>query len=293
MKEERKKQHNNIKFTEEEEKLLKKYLDEYNDTYPKILILNPFEFFQNIIKGLELTMKDKINGFSSSSKSKIEDYLIEEIYPSDYKFALFIKKNIKNRSKEEISSHYFKGEILSHCEYDKCNDYYVHSCGEKFQYFRHKISNNSNLFNSKNLIEDNNNSPEKKNNLYDICLFCDKCEMIYKSNFIKFKCNLTDEEFYSRIVDNNNSNSQPLATWKHYHCNAVINDKMKCQKCNNKLYYITSKKVICKECNKEFNPLDIKYKCIVCKENFSSSSVNLILLYCFFFSSFILIYFLN
>ena len=122
MKEERKKQHNNIKFTEEEEKLLKKYLDEYNDTYPKILILNPFEFFQNIIKGLELTMKDKINGFSSSSKSKIEDYLIEEIYPSDYKFALFIKKNIKNRSQEEIESHYFKGEILSHCEYDKYND---------------------------------------------------------------------------------------------------------------------------------------------------------------------------
>ena len=39
MKEENKKQHN-ITFTEEEEKLLKKYLEEYNDTYPKILLIN-------------------------------------------------------------------------------------------------------------------------------------------------------------------------------------------------------------------------------------------------------------
>ena len=279
MKEDNKKQ-KNIIFNEEEEKLLKKYLEEYNDTYPKILLLNPFEFFQNIIKGLELTLKDKINGFSSNSKSKIEDYLIEKIYPSDYKFALFIKKNIKNRTKEEISSHYFKGEILAHCEDDKCSNYYIHTCGEKFQFFKYKISN-ENKFISKYLFDNNSfntnsNNPDKKHAQYDIFLFCEKCEMIYKSNFIKFKCNLTGEDFYSKIIDkennDNESNLNQLATWKHYHCNAVINDKMKCQTCNNKLYFLSSKKVLCKSCNKELNPLDIKYKCIVCKENFSSEA---------------------
>ena len=279
MKEDNKKQ-KNIIFNEEEEKLLKKYLEEYNDTYPKILLLNPFEFFQNIIKGLELTLKDKINGFSSNSKSKIEDYLIEKIYPSDYKFALFIKKNIKNRTKEEISSHYFKGEILAHCEDDKCSNYYIHTCGEKFQFFKYKISN-ENKFISKYLFDNNSfntnsNNPDKKHAQYDIFLFCEKCEMIYKSNFIKLKCNLTGEDFYSKIIDNENndnkSNLNQLATWKHYHCNAVINDKMKCQTCNNKLYFLSSKKVLCKSCNKELNPLDIKYKCIVCKENFSSEA---------------------
>ena len=279
MKEDNKKQ-KNIIFNEEEEKLLKKYLEEYNDTYPKILLLNPFEFFQNIIKGLELTLKDKINGFSSNSKSKIEDYLIEKIYPSDYKFALFIKKNIKNRTKEEISSHYFKGEILAHCEDDKCSNYYIHTCGEKFQFFKYKISN-ENKFISKYLFDNNSfntnsNNPDKKHAQYDIFLFCEKCEMIYKSNFIKLKCNLTGEDFYSKIIDNENndnkSNLNQLATWKHYHCNAVINDKMKCQTCNNKLYFLSSKKVLCKSFNKELNPLDIKYKCIVCKENFSSEA---------------------
>ena len=268
MKEDKKKKKTNT-FNEEEEKLLKKYLDEYNDTYPKILLLNPFEFFQNIIKGVELTLKEKFNGFSPNSKSKIEEYIIEKIYPSDYKFALFIKKNIKNRTKEELSSHYFEGEILCHCEEDKCNGYYVHSCGERFQYFKYKVSN-SNITNFDN---NNKNSPDKAKGQYDICLFCDKCEMIYKSNLIKFKCHLTEEEFYSKIINNNNENkSFPFATWKEYHCNAVINDKMKCQICNDKLYFISSKKVLCRKCNKEFNPLDIKYKCLVCKNTFSSEA---------------------
>ena len=273
---ERNKKQENIIFTEEEEKILKKYIEEYNDTYPKILLLNPFEFFQNIIKGLELSLKEKINGFSSTAKSKIEDYLIEKIYPTDFKFALFVKKNISNRSKEEISSHYFKGEILSHCDEDKCNGYYVHSCGEKFQYFRYKKTKNIFDINSTN-----NNSPDKKQSQYDICLYCEKCEMIYKSNFIKFKCSLTGEDFYSKIINNNDNNDnddsnsnypQSLATWKNYHCNAVINDKMKCQTCNSKLYFISPTKVLCKTCNKELNPLDIKYKCIVCKKNFSSQA---------------------
>ena len=129
---------------------------------------------------------------------------------------------------------------------------------------------NSNITNFDN---NNKNSPDKAKGQYDICLFCDKCEMIYKSNLIKFKCHLTEEEFYSKIINNNNENkSFPFATWKEYHCNAVINDKMKCQICNDKLYFISSKKVLCRKCNKEFNPLDIKYKCLVCKNTFSSEA---------------------
>ena len=49
MKMESKKQ-KDIILTEEEENLFTKYLEEYNDTYPKILLLNPLEFFQNITK---------------------------------------------------------------------------------------------------------------------------------------------------------------------------------------------------------------------------------------------------
>ena len=279
MKEENKKQ-KDIIFTEEEENLLTKYLEEYNDTYPKILILNPLEFFQNILKGLELTMKEKINGFSQESKTKIEEYIIEKIYPSDFKFASFVRKNIKNRNSSEISSHYFKNEILNHCENDKCNGFYIHTCGEKFQYFRFRTSNNLNnsIIYKNNGQEKNymNISNDKKiyGNNYDIVLFCEKCEMIYKSNLIKFKCFSTGEDFYSKILDinNNDISTLPFATWKKYHCNAVMNDKMKCNQCNNDLYFISNDKVLCKSCNKEYNPLDIKYKCLICKNTFSSEA---------------------
>ena len=266
------KKQKDIILTEEEENLFTKYLEEYNDTYPKILLLNPLEFFQNITKGLEFSLKEKINGFSQESKTKIEEYLIEKIYPSDYKFASLIRKNIKNRNSSEISSHYFKGEILNHCDDDKLNGYYIHSCGERFQYFRYKTSNNlNNSMVYKNI--DNKNCGTN----YDIFLFCEKCEMIYKSSLIKFKCHLTGEDFYSKLLeldknDNNDPNSLPPATWKKYHCNAVMNDKMKCEKCENDLYFISNTKVFCKSCNKEYNPLEIKYKCLICRKIFSSEA---------------------
>ena len=272
---EKNKNQKDLSMTEEEENLLTKYLDEYNDIYPKILLLNPLEFFQNILKGLEISLKENINGFSQESKTKIEEYIIQKIYPSDYKFASFVRKNIKNRNSSEIASHYFNGEILNHCLEDKFNGYYIHSCGEKFQYFRFKSPNNlSNSIVYKNNLSSNFNNEDKNCcSIHDICLFCEKCEMIYKSNFIKFKCNLTGEDFYSKILDSeNDKNKMNLATWKKYHCNAVINDKMKCENCNNDLYFINSNKVFCKTCSKEFNPIEIRNKCLICKNFFSSEA---------------------
>ena len=77
MKEEIKKPKDLI-LTDEEENLFSKYIEEYNDTYPKILLLNPLEFFQNILKGLEISLKENINGFSQESKTKIEEYIIQK-----------------------------------------------------------------------------------------------------------------------------------------------------------------------------------------------------------------------
>ena len=90
---------NNIIFNKEEEKLFKKYIEEYNELYEKILILCPNDFIQSLVKRVEITLKDKINGFSKNTKSKIEEFIIEKIYCHDYKYALFVKKNIYKRKK--------------------------------------------------------------------------------------------------------------------------------------------------------------------------------------------------
>ena len=253
---------NNISFTSLEEKLLKKYLEEYNELYQKILIMTPNDFIQSMVKRVEITMKEKFNGFSNDTKTKIKDFIIEKIYCHDYKYALFAKKSILKRKQDQIISHYFNNEIIPHCEKDKKDGYYIHICGEKFQIFKYKPINYLSLVNKSNKDIYNNES--------EYLLYCIECDMIYKSDLIKFKCNSKNESFYSRLLYKKNSiNNNQLATWKKYHCNIIINDSMKCQKCNENLYFLHDKDYLfCKKCNIEFDPKNLIWKCIKCKSDF-------------------------
>ena len=249
---------NIIPFVGAAEKLFKKYIEEYDDLYQKIFLLTPYDFMQNIIKRVEISMKGKFNDFPQTTKSQIEEFITEKIYSLDYKFAQMVKRNILHRSTEELQLHIFNYDIIPHCEKCKKDGYYIHTCGEKFQSYRYKPLNN-----------DVNNDPTKK----DFLLYCIKCDMIYKSTLIKFKCFFTNEDFYSKLIDNTflSNNTLPLATWKKYHCNLIINDAMKCQICNDSLYYIeTTNQLFCKKCNLNFDPTVTLWKCINCKNDFIS-----------------------
>ena len=232
----------------EEKKLFKKYLEEYNDLFHKILLLSSSEFINKLISLVEYTLRLKNNNYSKKSKEKIEKIIIEKYYKIDYEIAkkIQLKKN-------EINKEYFQGEILPHCDKDKLNNYYIHSCGEKF---------------IKNEID-------KK-----IFLFCAKCDMIYKENLIKFKCAENNIEFYSKLIRNdinkNNEDDLPYATWAKYHCNAVINDLMKCQKCSNNLFLLKKilknsekKYLYCKKCKKAWYPSFLQWECLICKKLFT------------------------
>ena len=231
----------------EEKKLFKKYIEEYNDLYQKILILTPTEFITKLNSLVEYSLRSKNNTYSKKTKEKIEEIITEKYYKIDYKIAQKIKSKIKNDQNKEI----FEGSILLHCDKDKKNDYYIHSCGEKF--FK--------------------NESDKK-----IYLFCEKCDMIYKENLIKFKCAENNIEFYSKLI-NENKNSEddlPYATWAKYHCNAVINDLMKCQKCSNNLFLLKKilknsekKYLYCKKCKKAWYPSFLQWECLICKKLFT------------------------
>ena len=257
-------------FTDEEKQLLNKYIEEYNDLYQKILILSELDFMDNIKKKILLTIKSKIKNFSQKSMKKIEDYIKQKIYFPDYRLATIIKNNILNRTKREIALHYFRGEIIPHCEEDKKGDYYIHVCGERFQFFRYKLNNNLN--------KDLNNNPGI---LYDYILYCMKCNLIYKSSLIKFKCFKTNIEFYSKIlIDSNDDKSKSYknihkcyATWKKYHCNAIINDTMKCHKCEGTYIFLQEGNLLyCPTCKIKKNPLDITWKCLICQKEFQSEA---------------------
>ena len=236
----------------EEKKLFKKYIEEYNDLYQKILILSPSIFIAKLNQFVEYSLRSKNNKYSRKTKEKIENIITEKIYKKDYKLAQKIKLNILNDKNKE----YFKGEILPHCDNDKKNGYYIHSCDEKFLFF--EIDN-----------------LQEKNKF----LFCAKCNMIYKDNLIKFKCNENKTDFYSKLILNDNKNNEedlPYATWAKYHCNAVINDFMKCQKCSSNLF-LTKKKLknsekkylYCKKCKKAWYPSLLHWECLICKKLFT------------------------
>ena len=251
---------NNILFTSEEEKLLKKYLEEYNELYQKILHMSSNDFFQILVKRVEINLKEKFNGFSQNSKTLVENFINEKVYKYDYKFALFVKKNILQRNSSEKESFLFKEEIIPHCENDKNDGYYIHTCGKRFQIFKYKPNSYLSIFFK------NKNIKEK-----DYLIYCEECDMIYKSDLIKFKCNSTKEDFYSKLIDTNSKNNFQLATWKKYHCNLIINDAMKCQKCHENLYFLTDKNLLfCKKCNLNFDPKKLVWKCIKCKADFIS-----------------------
>ena len=263
-----------ISFTDEEKKLLKKYLEEYNDMYQKILILSQKEFIEKLIKHIELSLRSKKNKYSEKSRKKVLEFLIEKIYQSDYKYAEIIQKSITKRNRYELSKNYFKGEIIPHCDKDKKNGFYVHSCGEKFQIFKYKISYDYYIMHFKN----ENKTKDINTNHYENILFCKKCNNIYKSSLIKFKCNETGIEFYSKISISNDENDDdlPFATWSKYHCNVVINDLMKCHKCSNNLYLLKRKVnhidknfIFCKKCKKIWSHTQLRWECLICKNKFS------------------------
>jgi Zn finger protein HypA/HybF involved in hydrogenase expression len=67
------------------------------------------------------------------------------------------------------------------------------------------------------------------------------------------------------------SNKQ-LVTWEKYHCNAVINDCIKCLKCKGKLYLnLKQNKLICEECSFKASPDEMDYLCLVCKKGFKAN----------------------
>ena len=238
-------------LTQDEQKLFNIYLNEYNDIFQTILLLPPCEFMHNVSKRVELTIRKKFNDISSLTREKVEEFLTEQVYSREYKYASMALKSVEKRLKSNIPPKIFNDKILEHCKNDKKNGHYIHSCGEPFYVFKYHPLN-------------------AEENKLEMLLVCIKCEMIYKSNLIKFHCNSSDIDFYSKILNNNNKEKElPFATWKKYHCNAVINDTMKCPKCTENLYYDKEENnLICEKCDKIFSPNKISWNCLICKKDF-------------------------
>ena len=239
-------------------------------------------YFENIT---EILIEEK-NKFINKIESKILEILKYQFKEneSQHQKELLIYQKIK----ELITERYESDFLLLNSEYKKYKKYpykvtylkkYRKHCINSEQYPTHKCSSNKlgkfievfqNNNHLKNVLNLTNN---KENNSYIICSECKTC---YLNSFIKIYCPSCRCDYYSsKLNEDENENILP-ATWKEYHCQPIIvNEMMKCIKCEHILYInLFSKKLVClnKKCNFNSSPNSIIWKCKICKKDFRSSA---------------------
>ncbi len=226
-----------IQLTKEEEQILKLAIEEYNELFPRILEITQEKFIPTLEKYLNITLIPKKQIFQTYSLSKILKIIKEKYYVPEYEKINKIIHSIKNI---KLCETFTNRNFIPHCN-KNCQP--IHSCGNKMY------------------ILDNFN--------YLLCL---KCQKIYHNNLVLFYCSYCKCDYYTSINLNLNKNKKEnfkIATWEKYHCNAIVDDIMKCLKCKNFLYInIKNKKLTCLNCNFEFGK-NINWRCIICNKEFS------------------------
>ena len=226
-------------LNKEEETLLNMLIDEYNDLFPKILSLPKNKFLSELKRYFQITLVPRNVFLPRETLDKLLKIIENQLYNKEYDQIDSLIKSINNVD----SCIYFEGtNYIPHCNKTSKP---IHKCNSK-------------------LIDLNNCQ-------YFLCL---KCKLIYHNSCVLFHCDNCDQDYYSSI-ENNKENEDQLkpATWVKYHCNAVINDYMKCPNCKNVLYLdMKSKNLKCLNCKSEFGQFNIKWTCVICKSEFQSEA---------------------
>ena len=231
------------KLTENEYALLKIAESEYNDLFPEILNFNKANFFSSLQKYIFINLSHKNIIFPNGTLDKILKIIEMSYYINDYTRILNLI-NYVNKANTYLT---FNGHnFLAHCSKTRKA---LHICGDKF------------------LILDNGRF-----------LLCKTCNLIYHHSHVLLLCDFCNKKYYTDIKEITSTqkycleNNLKPATWAKYHCNAIMNDTMKCEKCLNILYLNKKNKLCCINCNTEYDQNDIKWKCMICYKEFSSEA---------------------
>ena len=221
-------------LSKNEELILKMAIEEYKDTFPRIIEIHQKEFMKIIEKYLEISLAPKNIILPSGSLKKILNIIQYQYYQKEYDK---INQSINSIQSTSLC-HKFNGtNFYPHCNQNKEP---IHSCGRKLF-----ILNN-----------------------YEY-LLCLNCKKIYHPNLILFHCKNCNCNFYSAIENSKEEKNLRPATWVKYHCNVIINDIMKCPICKHILYLnLENHHLLCQNCKFEAKDLQIQWNCIVCQSNF-------------------------
>ena len=236
----------------------------YSQNFPQILNEEKTKFLNNIETEITDLLKLKFKDNEAQYRKEISLYeknkeKIKTRYESDF---LLLKSEFK-KYKKSPNKYSYLARYRKHCL--NSGKVPIHKCSNnKYGKFIEIFTNNTKNLTNKLNISKNNSS----------YIICDECSCCYMNSFIKIHCFSCKCDYYSsKLEEGENENILP-ATWKEYHCRPIIiNEVMKCIKCENILYInLITKKLVClnKNCNFTTNQNSILWKCKICKNDFRS-----------------------
>ena len=247
------------------EKIKNLFLYEIDNIFEDILITNETDFISSIQNGVEMQLTDMYSEYFLNDKNYLKIFEQNLNYTKNYyKKNYNIIKNAKNFYESLIYNNttlepYYLIRYRKHC----CESpmYAHHSCERK--------KPNKFLIITENIEEFN----EKQEILFVYCYLCNK---VYKSNYFYAYCIICNTSYFSNILKKDENPNLLPATWSNYHCEQIINDKMKCIKCKKILYLnLETKMLECqnKNCGFESKPSRILWTCNHCKTEFKSDAI--------------------
>ena len=223
---------------------------QYDDLFCKILKINEksFTYFlqQQVIFNL-LIIKKKVD---PSILTAFQELFIKR-YKENVKT---MKKNfemLKNKEKDNSDELVYLDITKCYIHCHKCYNI-VHKCGSK-------------------LI------------MYDEHIFCTKCNNVYNKNQIMLFCSECKKNYFTKLrkpIFNGSKKFEKLfiLKYKKYHCPSGKEEKVKCLKCSNNLYFRFIQNnpkneedintIYCIKCKLKYNLKEVSFKCKICLKNF-------------------------
>ena len=239
------------------EKIKDMYYTAYDDSFQDILILSKKDFLTNISENINSLLTDMFSEECFSEKNLIKilnncEKEIEEEYKNNYDILNKYYKTFERENRRgKINENLFLTNFIKHCA--ETDDIPYHNCQNTLSRF-YQIEENGEI---KYII-------------------CKDCQKVYLNDMILCHCQHCNEDYYSSTLGKNEDKNLLLATWKKYHCEKVINEKMKCVKCHCNLYLnLKTKMLVCLnfKCNFTSKPESILWTCNNCKSDFRSDAI--------------------
>ena len=240
-----------------EKKLIYLIKTEFDTTLNDILLLEPDSFIDRIENGINFFYENLYSENCLSDLKLIS--MIEKLLnlkKTEYSSIAILLRNAMNnyeRNKTKIiQKEYILTNFRKHCI--NTSKFAKHNCG----------SQNANFI----LVKDKDNKI--------IFVICESCKKVYYSSYICCYCDHCKIDYYTNILNEDENPNYMVATWENYHCPKLINEKMKCIRCNESFYLnMQTGMLTClnKKCNYISEPDNIIWTCNVCQKDFMSEAI--------------------